>query len=411
MEDKKKTDEKKSSILYNHAEITIEYHEPNPAKTPAEYRIVFFQVQPYSIAYTQAQIGGDGWKNACSKKQGDVIDLEDIPADKPLDLLWTYNVKFVRNEKTTWSQRWDRYIEMQSENQIHWFSIVNSFMIVLFLTGMVAMIMMRTLNADFRRINAQDPEEPDETGWKLVHGDVFRPPQRPMVFSVLIGSGVQILGMVIISLIFAVLGFLAPANRGLLLTAALVLYVWMGIFGGYASTRVYKMFKGQHWKKNTILTSISFPGVVFLIFFILNFFLWGQHSSGAVPFGTLVALVALWFGISVPLSFLGSYFAWKKPPPEQPVRTNQIPRGIPPQVWYMHPVFSVLLGGILPFGAVFIELFFILASIWLQDYYYHFSFLFIVFVILIVMCAEITIVMCYYQLSREVRRPCVPSYL
>ena len=30
--------------------------------------------------------------------------------------------------------------------QIHWFSIINSLMIVLFLTGMVAMIMMRTLH-------------------------------------------------------------------------------------------------------------------------------------------------------------------------------------------------------------------------------------------------------------------------
>ena len=32
------------------------------------------------------------------------------------------------------------------------------------------------------------------------------------------------------------------------------------------------------------------------------------------------------------------------------------------QAWYMNPAFSVLVGGILPFGAVFIELFFILTS-------------------------------------------------
>ena len=33
----------------------------------------------------------------------------------------------------------------------------------------------------------------------------------------------------------------------------------------------------------------------------------------------------------------------------------------------MNPVFSVLIGGILPFGSVFIELFFILTSMWLQQ--------------------------------------------
>jgi len=49
------------------------------------------------------------------------------------------------------------------------------------------------------------------------------------------------------------------------------------------------------------------------------------------------------------------------------VRTNKIPRQIPEQAWYMNPVFSVLIGGILPFGSVFIELFFILTSMWLQQ--------------------------------------------
>lgn len=35
--------------------------------------------------------------------------------------------------------------------QIHWFSIFNSFMMVIFLTGLVAMIMLRTLRRDYAR--------------------------------------------------------------------------------------------------------------------------------------------------------------------------------------------------------------------------------------------------------------------
>jgi len=50
-----------------------------------------------------------------------------------------------------------------------------------------------------------------------------------------------------------------------------------------------------------------------------------------VPFGTLLALFMLWFGISVPLVFVGSYFGYKKPAPDDPVRTNKIPRQIPEQ--------------------------------------------------------------------------------
>ncbi len=86
-------------------------------------------------------------------------------------------------------------------------------------------------------------------------------------------------------------------------------------------------------------------------------------------------------------------------------RTNKIPRQIPEQPWYMNPVFSCLVGGVLPFGAVFIELFFILTSMWLQQFYYLFGFLALVFLILIITCAEITIVLCYFQVGSSFLLP------
>jgi len=49
---------------------------------------------------------------------------------------------------------------------------------------------------------------------------------------------------------------------------------------------------------------------------------------------------------------------------EHPVRTNQIPRQIPDQSMYIRTVPGILMGGILPFGCIFIQLFFILNSIW-----------------------------------------------
>lgn len=54
----------------------------------------------------------------------------------------------------------------------------------------------------------------EEYGWKLVHGDVFRPPSfSPMLLSVLCGTGVQVLAMTLSTITFAFLGFLSPANR------------------------------------------------------------------------------------------------------------------------------------------------------------------------------------------------------
>ena len=109
-----------------------------------------------------------------------------------------------------------------TDDQIHWFSIINSLMIVLFLTGMVAMIMIRTLRRDISQYNQLETAEEaqEETGWKLVHGDVFRPPHAPGMLAVHVGTGVQLFGMTFITMSFAVLGFLSPANRGGLMTAS-----------------------------------------------------------------------------------------------------------------------------------------------------------------------------------------------
>lgn len=86
---------------------------------------------------------------------------------------------------------------------------------------------------------------------------------------------------------------------------------------------------------------------------------------------------------------------------ENPVRTNQIPRQIPEQSLYTQVVPAIFMGGILPFGCIFIQLFFILNSIWSSQMYYMFGFLFLVFIILIITCSETTILLCYFHLCSE----------
>lgn len=59
---------------------------------------------------------------------------------------------------------------------------------------------------------------------------------------------------------FACLGFLSPANRGALMTCAMVLFVCLGTPAGYVSARIYKSFGGEKWKSNVLLTSMLSPG-------------------------------------------------------------------------------------------------------------------------------------------------------
>lgn len=138
------------------------------------------------------------------------------------------------------------------------------------------------------------------------------------------------------------LGMLSPSSRGALMTSGIFLYVFMGLIAGYFSARLYKTLKGREWKRSAFLTATLYPFHVFGICFVLNFFIWGKHSSGAVPFSTMLSLLCLWLGVSVPLVYLGYYFGYRKHPYQHPVRTNMIPRQVPTQHWYMNlPLWSV----------------------------------------------------------------------
>nr|XP_054770810.1 transmembrane 9 superfamily member 2-like [Lytechinus pictus] len=381
--------------IFNHINITIAYHPTTDQE--GINRLVSAKLEPLSMKHKKP--------DECifpTSIEYEPMSLQKAELAKDWEITYSYSVNFVPNTHVRWASRWDYILESMPHTNIQWFSIMNSLVIVLFLSGMVAMIMLRTLHKDISRYNQQDLEEAqEEFGWKLVHGDVFRPPRSGMLLSIFLGTGTQIVIMTFITLGFACLGFLSPANRGSLMTCVMVLYVLLGFAAGYVSSRIYKTFGGERWKSNVLSTSFLIPGIIFCIFFILNLLLWYEHSSAAIPFSTLVAVLALWFFVSTPLVFIGSYFGFKKRPIEFPVRTNQIPRQIPDQSFYTRPFPGIIMGGILPFGCIFIQLFFILNSIWSHQFYYMFGFLFLVAIILVITCSEATILLCYFHLCAE----------
>ncbi|XP_074582929.1 transmembrane 9 superfamily member 7-like isoform X2 [Curcuma longa] len=319
--------------INNHLSFKVMYHKDLESE---DYRIVGFEVIPSSVKHEYSEWDDKKPNVQTCNPSAKITPTSNIPQEVAAEkyVVFSFDVTFQSSE-IKWASRWDTYLLM-NDDQIHWFSIVNSLMIVLFLSGMVAMIMMRTLYRDIANYNQLETQEEvqEETGWKLVHGDAFRSPTQSDLLCVYVGTGVQFFGMTLVTMIFALLGFLSPSNRGGLMTAMVLLWVFMGLFAGYTSARLYKMFKGTEWKKITLRTAFMFPGIGFSIFFVLNAIIWGEKSSGAVPFGTMFALVFLWFGISVPLVFVGSYIGFKKPAIEDPVKTNKIPRQIPEQACF-----------------------------------------------------------------------------
>jgi transmembrane 9 superfamily protein 2/4 len=402
--------------IFNHVRFRVLVH--SDAELYEGSRIVGFEVEPVSVSHELADAGAV-WQGPSSKlatcNPSRAVDSTMAPQDVDSEgsIVFTYDVEWIKSD-IEWSNRWDLYLRSDPNAQIHWFSILNSTLIVFFLTGMVAMIMMRTLHKDINAYNMHyeammggsltEEEAQEETGWKLLHADVFRPPQRGKVLlSIFVGTGTQIIAVLFSGVVFALAGFLSPANRGGLVTAVVLLFIFMGSLGGFVSARIYKMLTGTLWRRNTALTAISFPAVIAGTAFFINLFVWAEHSTRAIPITTMLALVFLWIGISVPLVCLGSYFGYKRDKIENPTVYNDygMERTIPEQSWYVNPVILMLVGGSLPFGAVFIELFFILSAVWLHKIYYLFGFLFLVLIILTVTCAEISVVLCYFKLINE----------
>ncbi|KAJ7084421.1 hypothetical protein B0H15DRAFT_396482 [Mycena belliarum] len=374
--------------LNNHYEIVLRYHSPAPGK----YRVVGVLVWPSSIGGSQEE------SPTCNTENPAPLLLTE---DQTHTIRYTYRVTWNESD-TPWATRWDNYLKI-FDPRIHWFSLVNSLVIVVFLCVMVSMILLRSVSRDISRYNAIDLSEDvqEDWGWKLVHGEVFRTPRNPMVLSVMVGNGAQLCAMVGVTLVFALLGFLSPSNRGSLATVMMICWTFFGGIGGYISSRIYASLGGLERKKNVFMTATILPTIIFAVVFLLNLFLLGAGSSGAVPFGTMLLIVLLWFGISAPLSAVGAYFGSKHGAIQHPVRVHQIPRQIPPAPKYLRPWAAALLSGILPFGAAFVELYFVMSSLFASRAYYAFGFLALTAGIVGLTTATVTILFTYFILCAE----------
>ena len=262
-----------------------------------------------------------------------------------------------------------------------------------------------TLGADDGNVSDDDSAE-DVAGWKLVHGDVFRPPANGHVLAPLVGSGMQLVFMSCGLLLLSCFGVLNPSFRGGFISVGIALFIFAGAFSGYFSARIYKTFGSSNWQQNAVVTATLFPGLLFATIFLLNLFVWAQASSTAIPLSTLFGLAALWLFIQLPLVYVGSYYGYLKSGAyAHPIRATAIPRQIPPQAWYARPLQSILLAGLVPFAVIFIELLFVFQSLWSDKsgYYYVFGFLAVVSFILLVAVMETVIIAVYIQLCAEVR--------
>ncbi|CAD6341335.1 unnamed protein product [Miscanthus lutarioriparius] len=212
-------------------------------------------------------------------------------------------------------------------------------------------------------------DDQEESGWKYIHGDVFRFPKNKSLFSAALGTGTQLFALTTFIFLLALVGVFYPYNRGALFTALVVIYALTSGIAGYIATSFYCQLEGTNWVRNLLLTGCLFCGPLLLTFCFLNTVAIAYSATAALPFGTICVIVLIWTLVTFPLLVLGGIADGN--------------------------------GWVLPFSAIYIELYYIFASVWGHRIYTIYSILFIVFIILLIVTAFITVALTYFQLAAE----------
>jgi MFS family permease len=298
---------------------------------------------------------------------------------------------------------------------IHWMSILNSFILAFMIVSLVLIVLVRTVRADLSKyIPSQDPETAEESedpdsiaAWKLLHGDVFRPPPHRMWLCAALGAGTQLLFVACTILIVGAVGNIY-SQRGTLVSAAVVLYMLSAAIAGFVSARMYHRIGGVKWKWNMIVTALFFTGPAFIVWSILNSVAIVYSSTAAFPFLTILQLFAMWGLVTIPLTVIGGTLGRQQAmkvvrETPFPVKTNRIPREVPKLDSVMYSrIVQLTVVGFISFLSIYLELKFIFKSVWTDGLAYTlFGILIASLVLLFLLSTVLTVLFTYFQLNAE----------
>lgn len=328
----------------------------------------------------------------------------DITDDVDLDITFTYSV-FWNETSTPFKSRMNRYLRaslLPVHQKIHWFSCLNSVVTVVFLFGLLAFLFMRNLRNDLRRHTGGDEEENKEVGWKCIQNDVFRCPPSMPLFCAALGTGAQLLTLVLILFALAFIGILYPQSRGALSTAVIIVYTLTSAVSGYSSASFYSQLAKTGWERSVFLAGTLFCGPFVFIAFTLNLVAAYFGTTAALPFGTIFVLVIVHIFVGIPLLALGGLLGYKFRSEFQEPHTNRkFSRGVPSSTWHRRIPGQMFIAGLLPFSAIVMELHQLYGSIWGYKIFTLPGILFVTFMILVLVTALLSILLTYFQLTVE----------
>lgn len=335
----------------------------------------------------------------------DKLSLPEVTDDKEVDIEFLYTVVW-EETNSTFNKRMEKYTtpSLSPQQITRWFAILNSCWTSVILISCLLIFYWRVLRKDILKY-AHDEELADnqeESGWKYIHGDVFRFPTHKSLFAAALGSGTHLLTLMLLIIILGLVGVFRPYARGLLFNAIVIVYAITSGISGYTAVSFYQQLEGTNWMRNLLLTGGLFTGPLFLTFCFLNTVATAYRVTTALPLGAIVAISFLWAFLSSPLLLLGGFVGKSSRSEFQaPCHTSKCPREIPRLRWYRGILPQMALAGFLPFSVINIELQYIMSTAWGHRFDTIYSILSIVFIILLIETALVSVAFTYFQLAAE----------
>ena len=322
------------------------------------------------------------------------------------EIEYTYSVKYEMSD-LSWYKRWNDILSIDYNPKIHWFSLVNTLLLLFCMTILVVVVLVQTLRKDINKLTQTilDDETPEETGWKLVHGDVFRPPRHPEIICAIVGSGLQLVIASLIVIGIAAIGFLAPLNTGSMVTSIAVIFVVVAPFGGGFAGKMFRTIGSGSSLRNYFVSALFFVGPVLLLYLLANVVLSVNGSPAALTMKVVSELFIMIGVLDLGLFGLGYLVGLQMSPFHCTARVNSIERAVPKQPFFLSIWFTGLVCGTTIFAAIYVQVYFIFLSFWTNlTYYYLFGLLLIVLIAMLLLSCEISVFVTYLNLSYENHR-------
>jgi len=383
------------TYIYNYYKIYIELKKEivydNYNVSNIEYNIIGFYIEPFSLNINDI--------NKCFNKNNYTFEKQIL---KPNEYINFYYDQIYIYTDLVYDDRIKKYYI--TNNSIHWNSIIISCLIISFLTIILIFIFFNSIKSekDVKNNRIISDEEINEYGWRNVAFDVFRCPENIELLSSILGTGIQLFVMAFYSLFFIRIGLLRPRNGGSYLTIMVMMYVFLGIISGYSTSRFYKMLNGKNWINLTMISILFFPLIFIFIFSIINLIYKKEKSSIYMEFDEFFSSLILWVFWVAPLIFLGILFGFFQKKILLPCKINPVPSLISGKTipWYLKIRYAWIFTGFPPFFGIFVELFYIMDSLWKQNIYALNIYLLSSLIVLIIISSEIAILFTFFNLCK-----------